>query len=183
MRKTGCRLKLPSMERFGVISLRECSWGLGRGNHCWVRIVQPCGGGRATDCNGADALPSMRNWSQTAGLNTSGVSCCEFAGPVIGQCEAQCRAGRGPHHTLHHSPPRPLPSPNLFGVAARAAVNGFRALRSARLPTGSRPRLDPIFSIAGPQTVDDRGRETPMKSTQVRPSDFSLGRAISRSTV
>jgi hypothetical protein len=128
-------------------------------------------------------LPSMRNWSQTAGLNTSGVSCCEFAGPVIGQCEAQCRAGAAARITRFIIPLLVHCHHPIYSVSPRAAVNGFRALRSARLPTGSRPRLDPIFSIAGPQTVDDRGRETPMKSTQVRPSDFSLGRAISRSTV
>jgi len=32
-------------------------------------------------------------------------------------------------------------------------------------------------------STDDRGRKTPMKPAQVRLSDFSLGRAISRSTV
>jgi hypothetical protein len=47
-----------------------------------MRVVQPRGGGRVTVWSGTDARPSTCSSSQTAGLNSSGVSCWDSAGPA-----------------------------------------------------------------------------------------------------
>jgi hypothetical protein len=56
--------------------------GSGTGKPLLVWVVQVCKGGRVTARKGVEARPSTVNWSQIAGLSTSGaLGCCEFAGP------------------------------------------------------------------------------------------------------